>query len=402
MYRLKRSTIFAETKSGKNYITDVGHEDLFVHLERIFSVGGIWPFERTYVRFAIYILYFTLYLVMAYANFYEVLGDLELMVMNLVETVAYTITFTIVWVIRCSDLLKRIIIVVRQDMMERKFEDPEEKRIYYNYNYMSKIFLYGSIIGMFITVILLYFRPLMNFSISNQEFNNNTGSFVLPYKIHMFFDITNTRTYVLMYLYLFPMIYNSICHMAAICLLVILVFHICGELSILSYRIKNVQAYSRDALVARIRSFVQMHLKLIWMAKSVDNTFNIVLMDELFGNSIILAISMYYVLINLEVSELATCCTFIFFAIIALVMLYGYCLIGEQLTQQCINVLDACYQCNWYEMPLNCKRSLLICMIRSQIMLYLTAGKFYVFSLNGFTDIIKTSLAYLSVLRTLL
>lgn len=149
--------------------SDVGHiEDLFVHLERIFSVGGIWPFERTYVRFAIYITYFTLYLIMAYMNLWDVLGNLELMVMNLVETVAYSITFPMMWVIRCSGLLKRVIDVVRKDMIERKFEDPEEERIYYYYNYTSKIFLYGSTVGMFITVTLLYFRPLMSFSSNNQ------------------------------------------------------------------------------------------------------------------------------------------------------------------------------------------------------------------------------------------
>ncbi|KYQ47027.1 hypothetical protein ALC60_13977 [Trachymyrmex zeteki] len=70
------------------------------------------------------------------------------------------------------------------------------------------------------------------------------------------------------------------------------------------------------------------------MAKSVDNTFNLILLDELVGNSVVLAISLYYVIMNLDVSEIATCCTFIFFAIIALVMLFGYCLIGDQLTQQ--------------------------------------------------------------------
>ncbi|XP_014488638.1 PREDICTED: odorant receptor 4-like isoform X2 [Dinoponera quadriceps] len=233
-------------------------------------------------------------------------------------------------------------------------------------------------------------------------FSADNGTFVLPARIHTFFDITNTRTYVLMYLYVCPMFYSSVCHMAAICVLVILVFHICGELSILSHRIKNVQVYSRDVLAARIRGFVRMHLKIIWMAKSVDEIFNMVLMDELFGNSVILAISMYYVLMNLEISQLATCCTFIFFAAIALVMLFGYCLIGEQLTQQCISVQNAYYQCNWYDMPFSCKKSLLICMIRGQVMLYLMAGRFYIFSLNGFTDVIKTSLAYLSMLRTLL
>ncbi|XP_072760981.1 odorant receptor 4-like isoform X1 [Anoplolepis gracilipes] len=377
-------------------------EDLFIHLERILSVGGIWPFKQTYIRFAIYILYYILYLVMAYTDLYDVFGNLELMVMNLVETVAYTMTFTVVWLIRCSNLLKHVINAVKKDIMERKFENFEEERIYYNYNYTSKIFTYGSIIGMFITVMLLYFRPLLHFAITDQVLRNNTESFILPYRIHTFFDITNSYTYILMYLYLFPMFYISICHMAAICLIVILVFHICGELSILSYRIKNIRTYSQDIVVNRIRSFVRMHLKIIWMAKSVDNTFNLILLDELLGNSIVLAISLYYVITNLQVSEMATCSTFIFFAIIALVMLFGYCLIGDQLTQQCINVQDAYYQCDWYEMPLSCKKYLLICMIHGQVMLYLTAARFYIFSLNSFTDVIKTSLAYLSMLRTLL
>lgn len=92
--------------------------------------------------------------------------------------------------------------------------------------------------------------------------DNDTESFMLPYRVHMFFDITNTHTYVLIYLCLFPMFYASICHMAAICLLVILVFHICGELSILSYRIKTIGM--QGMAVDRVRTFVQMHLKIIW------------------------------------------------------------------------------------------------------------------------------------------
>jgi hypothetical protein len=111
----------------------------------------------------------------------------------------------------------------------------------------------------------IYFSFLLMFSFS-ALLHNNTKSFMLPYKIHTFFDITNTRTYILMYLYLFPMLYASICHMAAICLVVILVFHICGELSILSYRIRNIDMYSQDMMMDRIRSFVQIHLKIVWWA----------------------------------------------------------------------------------------------------------------------------------------
>jgi len=153
--------------------TKVGDiEDLFIHLERIFSIGGIWPFKQTYIRFAIYISYYMLYLIMAYTDLYDVFGNLELMVMNLVETIAYTMTFTVVWLIRCSNLLKHVINAVKKDIMEQKFENSEEERIYYHYNYTSKIFTYGSIAGMLITITLLYFRPLLRFSTSNQGIRN--------------------------------------------------------------------------------------------------------------------------------------------------------------------------------------------------------------------------------------
>ncbi|KAG5333441.1 OR13A protein, partial [Acromyrmex heyeri] len=367
---------------------EVDHiEDLFVHLERIFSIGGIWPFKQTYIRFSIYISHFTLYLIMAYADFYDAFGNLELIVMNLVESMVYSMTFPLVWLIRCSNLLKLLIYIIKKDMVERKFENFEEERIYYNYNFISKIFSYGSLVGMFITVVLLYLRPLVYLLTINQASQNSTESFILPYRIHPFFDISNTHTYILMYLCLFPMIYISVCHMAAICLMVILVFHICGELSILAYRIRHIKEYSQTMILDRIRSFVQMHLKIIWMAKSVDDTFNLILLYELVGLSVVLAISLYYVIMNLNMAKIATCCTFTFFALISLVMLFGYCLTGDELTQQCLSVQDAYYECNWYEMPLGCKKSLLICMIRGQVMLCLTAGKFYIFTLNSFTDV---------------
>ncbi|EGI59915.1 hypothetical protein G5I_11918 [Acromyrmex echinatior] len=70
------------------------------------------------------------------------------------------------------------------------------------------------------------------------------------------------------------------------------------------------------------------------MAKSVDDTFNLILLYELVGLSVVLAISLYYVIMNLDMAKIATCCTFTFFALISLVMLFGYCLTGDELTQQ--------------------------------------------------------------------
>jgi len=130
--------------------------------------------------------------------------------------------------------------------------------------YKSQIFYSFRCYKHFTMYILLYyiFSCLLNVFFFSVLHNNETEFFMLPYRVHTFFDITDTHTYVLIYLYLFPMFYASICHMAAICLLVILVFHICGKLSILSYRIKNIGM--QDMVINRVRAFVRMHLELIW------------------------------------------------------------------------------------------------------------------------------------------
>ena len=48
---------------------------------------------------------------------------------------------------------------------------------------------------------------------------------------------------------------------------------------------------------------------------------------------------------------------------------------------------DAYYQCDWYEMPTRYRKALIICTIRAQVPLRLTAGKIYIWSLNSFTDV---------------
>lgn len=49
---------------------------------------------------------------------------------------------------------------------------------------------------------------------------------------------------------------------------------------------------------------------------------------------------------------------------------------------------DALYQCDWYEMPESYKKSIIICMARSQVPLELTVGGFYVFTIENFTGVI--------------
>ncbi|XP_011500441.1 PREDICTED: uncharacterized protein LOC105364249 [Ceratosolen solmsi marchali] len=63
-----------------------------------------------------------------------------------------------------------------------------------------------------------------------------------------------------------------------------------------------------------------------------------------------------------------------------------------------IDVGHATYQCSWYQMETSEIKSLMLILYRSQKPFQISAGKFFIFSLNTFTSLMKTSASYLSVL----
>ncbi|CAD6225440.1 GSCOCT00014068001.2-RA-CDS [Cotesia congregata] len=66
------------------------------------------------------------------------------------------------------------------------------------------------------------------------------------------------------------------------------------------------------------------------------------------------------------------------------------------------NLQEMFYICNWQEMSQKSKQSWLICMVSgAKIPMQITAGKIYIFSFNSFTGILRSSMAYVSLLRTL-
>ncbi|KAG7203377.1 hypothetical protein KM043_013449 [Ampulex compressa] len=259
----------------------------------------------------------------------------------------------------------------------------------------------------------------------------------LPVGSITFINITNVKTYIFLYICQMPCAYTGLVHTSTVCIIVTLVLHICGKLSVLSYRIRNLGAIEINQWNNAMADMVQMHLKLVWMVKSIDDVFHLVLLVELVMTSARLGLYMYMFMVNIDTAQFswictffayvtmmliflyAYCfigeqliqenidtaqfswiCTFLVYLTMMLIFLYAYCFIGEQLIQECRNLHDAYYYSNWEEMPKSYRKCLLICMIYAQKALHLTAGKFYIFSMEGFTELIKTSMAYVSMLRS--
>nr|UEN71235.1 olfactory receptor 52 [Gregopimpla kuwanae] len=377
------------------------HQDmgqLFDWISVPLSLVGAWPLSKTYFRFTGWIVYYSVYLIGAYADLASVFGDLELMVLNFVETGLQNMIVVRLLVFRFSKILPILIDAAKKDMRDENWENDEERQIYFHY-YSSAMTFFKTFVGCSCCTTVMYSsRPIQEYFVYGLP--NGTNMIMPAYHMRVFVDLDNVRNVVLVHIFQMPLMAGAIFHVTSICLLVALVFNVCGQLSVLSYRIVTLNPSESDDANSVFRKFVTQHLRVIWMAKSIENVFQMLLLNELVGTTVVLGLIAYSSLTTLDNAEGAALATFGSYTLSMIILVYANCLVGEHLNIESERLRDAFYQCNWLELPKSYRKALLIC-IRAQVPLQLTAGGFYPFTHESFTDIIKKSGAYVSMLRTM-
>ena len=138
-------------------------DDVLQWNRMFFTIGGVWPLESSYKRSAVWIGYLTLHLSMQYAELYANLGELELVVNNIVETVFQTMVLAKLIVIRHSKTLRSLIVAVKEDFALENYNNREEREIYQKYNFLAKLFFKLTIPTISAGSTLYYFVPMEHF-----------------------------------------------------------------------------------------------------------------------------------------------------------------------------------------------------------------------------------------------
>ncbi|XP_076380638.1 uncharacterized protein LOC117217338 [Megalopta genalis] len=376
-------------------------KDAFVYSRRTFLCGGIWPQQRIPVLFKMAVFYLSWSMALSTWAAYDVQDDLQLMIFNLMESIIImSIIFetSLVWL---SDDLKSVVDEARREMQNGVYlKNVDEKRLYYKYNNISWKFGKYATVFQFALIILMFFRPLIHLSVQSYAGESNATIFyTLPFRAHIFFDYQNNiMIYFILYVYQVPLMYVAMFHIAEVSFIVTMVLHLCGKFSILCFRIRNVTTKSSSLFQKNIKSVVNQHLELRKMSEILNNSFYLLLLIEYVSCSSRLSLSMYVVLTTLNTDPVAAA-NFVMYTLDVTAYLYLYSYIGEQLRCESENIGDALYNIEWQEVTDKDRRVLLICMTNGQKTECLTAGKFYEFSLFGFTKIFKFSMAFFSMLR---
>ncbi|XP_035733488.1 odorant receptor 67c-like [Vespa mandarinia] len=114
------------------------------------------------------------------------------------------------------------------------------------------------------------------------------------------------------------------------------------------------------------------------------------------GNTLHLCLLGYDSLVCIASGEEKKLIAFVIVACRVLCTVLAYCYIGECLINESTSFGESFYHCKWYNISQEEIKLMHICMMRSSKQMQLTVGKFFVLSLTTFTDVVKTSMAYLS------
>ncbi|XP_018364801.1 PREDICTED: odorant receptor 4-like [Trachymyrmex cornetzi] len=154
-----------------------------------------------------------------------------------------------------------------------------------------------------------------------------------------------------------------------------------------------------DSFVTVTTKIIRKHQKIINLSENIENLYSYIALLH-FALNIVMICSLAFLIVTAIGSPDATeqIVRSLLFYVVTNLEAFIFCFAGEYLSNKSKAIGNAVYNSTWYDMKPKDSRVLLFIILRSQRQLKLTAGKMTVLSFECFTNIMKASGSYLSVL----
>ncbi|XP_020295540.1 odorant receptor 82a-like [Pseudomyrmex gracilis] len=198
-------------------------------------------------------------------------------------------------------------------------------------------------------------------------------------------------------------IVNSIT-VGACSLAAVFAMHACGQLNMLFSWLNELIAEEdkgNEIADQRLAAIVEHHLRVLSFISRMENVMQYICLVELVGCTLNMCLLAYYSITNWNDFDGARISSYVIVYVSMAFNIFIFCFIGEILTEQCKNVGEKAYMTNWYELPRKTALGLILIIAQSSNVIKLTAGKLFQLSIATFGDVIKTSMVYLNMLRTM-
>ncbi|XP_043488575.1 odorant receptor Or2-like [Polistes fuscatus] len=181
------------------------------------------------------------------------------------------------------------------------------------------------------------------------------------------------------------------------------VLHACGQLEILIRRLEELVEDSKTSIVSldeKLAALVKHHINVRGFLENIEDAMQQICLVEVVGCTLILCLLGYYIIIEWENNDAIAILTYAILLLTFTFNIFIYCFIGELLTDQATKVARTSCTLEWFHLPEKTARCLILIMAMSSRPIKITAGKFLDLSLNSFGSVVRTSVAYLNMLRT--
>ncbi|XP_033231956.1 odorant receptor 4-like [Belonocnema kinseyi] len=190
-------------------------------------------------------------------------------------------------------------------------------------------------------------------------------------------------------------------------LFAILVLHICGQFRVLRQRVlecveETDGEFHKRKLHEKVSLIIRRHAHLNNCITVIEDTFNLTFLVQIIGYTTLFCVQGYVLILAMTEDHVGSSALELAFMIIYIQYMvlnfYLCCYIGETFRKESTRISFAAYSCKWYNLRPKEAKFILFLVHRARRTVDITAGKFFVFTLELFTTIMKTSLGYLSML----
>ncbi|CAL7936671.1 unnamed protein product [Xylocopa violacea] len=248
------------------------------------------------------------------------------------------------------------------------------------------------------------YRTILPLSIGRIVLPNNTTIRVLPCPSYfVFFDEQVSPYYEIIFVLQIlqgMFMYTILC--GTVGTIAVLSLHICSLLTILMNKmieLTNTSDTSKDVIKQKIFDVVEYQTHIKRFLNQVQNITSYLCFIEIVNDTCLVCVIGYRIITEWENSNATAIMIYLMFQTLCLFVSFMTCYIGQLVIDASNDVRLTSITLDWYRFPSKEARCLIPIIITSSYPIKLTICKVQEISLSTFTDVLKTSVAYLNMLR---
>ncbi|XP_011702819.1 PREDICTED: putative odorant receptor 85d [Wasmannia auropunctata] len=177
--------------------------------------------------------------------------------------------------------------------------------------------------------------------------------------------------------------------------------HLCGQLELLRIQFTEIgkKRYGEKRHGNILGPLVRRHCQLIALTKNIEDAFSVNILLRLLIISVVIAASGVGVLLSIKHQDYKEMIKMFMSIQFYLVQTFLYTYAGDILQNRSESIVYAIYSTEWDEMSPVMVKDLIFIMMRMKTPLRISAGKFFYLTRNTMTDILRTTLTYISFLQ---